>query len=266
MDKLLSIIIPVYNAFEYTKECIDSISRNTQNYEIILVDNGSNPPYLFDGSDNTIIIHTGENLGFPKAVNIGLKQAKGDYLCILNNDVIVTYQWGAKMIDHFDKADMVGPCTNSISGIQQVMLPEIYRNIEQMEKVVKASYSLNKGKYIPFHRLVAFCLMMKREVYETIGGLDEIYGMGNYEDDDYCLTAIDAGFKLAIASDVYIHHFGSVTHSLLNVEYAKLLKHNKKIFSDKWTEEKYKQVVKKHEDLWNKTEGGYLWRKESQKR
>jgi hypothetical protein len=61
------------------------------------------------------------------------------------------------------------------------------------------------------HRLVAFCMAMRREVVEKIGGLDESFGLGLFEDDDFCVRAWLGGFEAFIAKDVYIHHTGNVT-------------------------------------------------------
>lgn len=255
---LLSIIIPVHNALEYTQECVNSIHRHTHiPYEIIIVDNGSDDGTTewFQEEKNTKLLYQKENLGFPKAVNIGLKASTGNFLCVANNDLIFTPYWAERLIAHLDTADMVGPCTNSISGPQQVMMKDIYRNIEELDEIVEKSYLVNKGKSIPYHRLVGFCLLFKREVYEKIGGFNEIFGMGNYEDDDYCMKAIEYGFKLCIAQDVYIHHFGGTTHSLLNVQYNKLLKKNRKVFLQTW-EDKYERLVKEHKEKWMEVKNG----------
>ena len=92
----LSIIIVSYNVCSYLRQCLYSIYQtvNIQDIEVIVVDN-----YSFDNTCNMIteeypnvqIIRNHENLGFAKAVNIGLLHAKGEYLCILNPDTLVSY-------------------------------------------------------------------------------------------------------------------------------------------------------------------------------
>ena len=64
---------------------------------------------------------------------------------------------------------------------------------------------------IEVNRLVGFCLLIRREVIEAIGPLDEQFGIGCFEDDDYCLRAIAAGFKAVIAGDAFVHHYGGRT-------------------------------------------------------
>ena len=253
----VSIIIPVYNKLEMTHECINSIIRNTStkfdmDYEIIVIDNGSKEMYTNE-SLTIIKIRNETNLGFPMAVNQGIKRATGDIICILNNDTILTPDCLERLVYHLKDYDMVSPCTNYIlepypntkSGVQQVLVDN-YENKNELNEVANKFYEDNKYDSEPFHRLVFFCVIIKREVLEKVGLLNEVFSPGNFEDDDYCLRAIEKGFKLGIAKDVYIHHHGSVTHKLLNIEYHKLLAKNKKIFDGLWSDEKYKELMNKN--------------------
>ena len=227
---MFSIIIPVLNQLEMTLKCIESIEDNTKDFEIIIIDNGSDPPcpkYC------DTLIRNEENLGFPKAVNQGIEASNGDVVVILNNDVIVTDNWLYRLEWHLLKYDMVGPCTNSISGPQQVLISQ-YNNEQELNTAAMEFQLKNAFQSIPFHRIVFYCVAIKREVIDKIGLLDEIYSPGNYEDDDFCMRAIDAGFKLGIARDVYVHHFGSITHKALNLDYQELITRNRKIFNTKW--------------------------------
>lgn len=250
----ISIIIPYCNANEFTEECLRSIKKHTKDYEIILIDNGSKD--LLELSENEMsicLIRNEENLGFPKAVNQGLARAKGDYLCVLNNDIIVVPGWAERLIWHLECGiDVIGPRTNSISG-PQALLVDRYNNIEELNSESEILYKKEKHRRFPFHRLIAFCIIMRRWVYEMIGGFDEIFSPGNYEDDSYCLEAIDKGFKLAIANDVFIHHFGSITHKALDIDYISLLKRNQKIFESKWEKVKIKELSAKNTEAVNGT-------------
>ena len=236
---MISIIIPVHNQKDYTKACIESIEANTRDFELFVVDNGSKPPF------EKPCIRNEENLGFPKAVNQGIEVAKGDVIAILNNDVIVTKGWLEILQGHLSNGlDMVGPVTNSISGPQQVLIDQ-YDDLTTLYKAAEGLQEKKKGQSYPYHRLVFFCVAIKREVIDKIGLLDEIYTPGNCEDDDFCMTAIEAGFKLGIAEDCYVHHFRSVTHKAMDLDYRELLATNQRIFNDKWGD-KYKEMVKKN--------------------
>ncbi|MBK7500134.1 MAG: glycosyltransferase family 2 protein [Ignavibacteriales bacterium] len=88
---------------------------------------------------------------------------------------------------------------------------------------------------LQFPRVAFLCTLIKREVIEKIGGLDERFTPGNFEDDDFCLRAQLAGYKTVIAQDVFIHHFGSKSFKADGEKkYAERLKINHKIFVDKW--------------------------------
>src|ERR1700694_4931049 len=83
-------------------------------------------------------------------------------------------------------------------------------------------------------RLTGFCLRARREVLEQIGGFDEGYGLGFFEDDDLCVRAREAGFRLLVAQDVYVHHFGSRTFQGLGIDTRRQLEENFERFRAKW--------------------------------
>ena len=84
-------------------------------------------------------------------------------------------------------------------------------------------------------RLVGFCLLIRKEVLEMIGGLDEGYKTGNYEDDDLCLRSCVAGYRNIIARDVFVHHFGSMTFRENSLDYSETMNVNRTYFLQKWT-------------------------------
>ena len=86
---MILIIVPAYNQQDMTFECLSAVLKHTQDFEIILVDNGSEPPIKppFSGFIETRIIRNEENRGFPAAVNQGIRAAKGDIIILLNGVV-----------------------------------------------------------------------------------------------------------------------------------------------------------------------------------
>ena len=232
-----SIIIPVKDNEGLTENCIESIKANTKDYEIIIVDNGSKRPRTFGQK----YIRNNENLGFVKAVNQGIIASKGEIVVILNNDTIVTPNWIENLEYHFKDYDMVGPCTNSISGPQKIET-ETYEGNDQLYKFAKKFNKEHKGESMPWYRLVFYCVAIKREVINRLPLLDEQFTPGNFEDDDYCLRAIEAGFRLGIAQDTFIHHMGGATHKTLNIDFKKLMETNLAKFQKKWSEARYKEL------------------------
>jgi len=232
-----SIIIPVCGNQKLTFDCLDSIKENSSNYEVIIIDNSAVdiwPPDLH-------IIHNIKNLGFPVAVNQGIKAATGEIIIVLNNDTIVTPGWLEKFEAHLQNYDIVGPVSNNISGPQLVH----YEAGAAVSDIHSFSESLSRekaGAIYPWYCLVFFCVAIKRAVIDKIGLLDEDFSPGNFEDDDYCMRAIEAGFRLGIAEDIFIYHLGSVTHKTLNIDYENLINRNLTIFQKKWPQWKYQKM------------------------
>ena len=241
---LTSIIILCLNQIEYTRQCLQSIEKYTNvPYELIIVDNGSTDgtqAFLKDYEkkhNKCKIILNERNRGFAVGNNQGISSATGNYILLLNNDVIVTQNWLEKLIIHIESdpnIGMVGPVSNSVSGPQKVEHAPYGNDLNNMQKFAQNHSKKNNGKTQDKLRLVGFCLLIKRQVLDIIGGLDENYGNGNFEDDDLCLRSRIAGFQNLIAHDVFIHHFGSMTFKGNSMDYAASLKDNKKQFTQKW--------------------------------
>lgn len=235
---MFSIVIPVFNNHELTGLCLQSIADcPSMPHEIIIVDNGSDP--AISGAT----IRNDENFGFPIAVNQGIKASSGDVIIILNNDVIVTQNWLERFNYHLQKYDIVGACTNSISGPQQILIDR-YDDKQGLYEQASKFQDENLNSSIPFHRVVFFCVAIKRAVIDKIGYLDEVYSPGNFEDDDYCLRAIKSGFKCGIAKDIFVHHFGSSTFENISLEYGKLIEKNKRTFDAMWPEKVREELIK----------------------
>ena len=242
-NNLVSIIVLTFNQLEQTQLCLKSIERYTpQPYELILVNNGSTDGTLdylrkyADDHGNVCIIANKENLGFAAGNNQGLGLANGNYLLLLNNDTVVTEGWLGRMLSVFERyleVGIVGPVSNYVSGPQQVKGAS-YQNLEKMHHFAKQWSVEHKGQTIEFQRVVGFCLLAKREVIDRIGGLDERFGSGNFEDDDFCLRAAAAGYKARIALDAFIHHTGSQTFKGAGINYQQILERNWEIFKTKW--------------------------------
>ncbi|MBU2492303.1 MAG: glycosyltransferase [Bacteroidetes bacterium] len=239
-----SIIIPVYNQLETTQSTINSIYENTKgNFELVIVDNNSSDEikkYLRNleiQKPNVKTISNTRNLGFPKAVNQGIEFSEGKYIVIANNDIIVNKGWLNRFIDiaaNNEKAGIISGISNSVSGVQ-VDKNANYQTIDEMKTYAEKIRFENQNQYWEFPRVAFLCTLIKKEVIEKIGGLDERFSPGNYEDDDYCLRVQLAGYKTFIAKDVFIHHYGSKSFKADgNDKYEKLLNRNNNLFVEKW--------------------------------
>lgn len=238
-----SIIILTLNQLDHTKLCLQSIEQHTpESHELIIVDNGSTDGTLdyltkYASTHPSVrIISNKDNLGFAAGNNQGMTVAEGDFLLLLNNDTIVTEGWLGRMVSVFERyqhVGIVGPVSNNVSGPQQVKEAN-YDSLEKMHAFAKAWSMAHSGETTEFFRVVGFCLLVRREVIEKIGGLDEQFGSGNFEDDDFCLRAGAAGYGALIAKDSFVHHTGSQTFKGAKIDYQQSLERNWKIFKTKW--------------------------------
>lgn len=236
--KLASIIILAWNEVAYTRMCIESVQAHTsQPYELILVDNGSidgTPDYLAT-VHGAQVIRNEENLGFPKGVNQGIQAASGDYVLLLNNDTLVTEGWLDRLTACAESADdvgMVGPYSNYVVGDQLLKVP--YTETSQLPAFAARLAWRNRGRAVETMRLIGFCLLIKRSALERVGLLDEAFGIGTFEDDDLSMRMRMAGYRLLIAEDAFVHHFGSRTFIGQGVDTEGLLEGNFERFRTKW--------------------------------
>lgn len=240
----VSIIVLCYNQLSYTRQCVESILKNTAypNYELILVDNNSTDDtaaYLREievGNVNIRCILNKTNRGFAGGNNDGIDASTGEYIVLLNNDTLVTRGWMTSMVKHCSRGNVgiVGAVTNSIGNEAQIEVG--YSDVENMPAFAYDYTSKHMNETYPHDGILAmFCVMFSRRLVDKIGKLDENYGIGMFEDDDYSFAAKAAGFELILPEDVFIHHFGSVSFKKLQDEtHRKLFEKNKAYFEKKW--------------------------------
>lgn len=241
----VSIVVLCYNQLDYTKQCVDSILRETAypNYELILVDNCSKDDtanYLrgvVSEDERIKIVLNTTNRGFAGGNNDGIAVSDGEYIVLLNNDTIVTRGWLTAMVKRFrssSKVGVVGAVTNSIGNEAQI--PVTYQDVADMPAFAYDYTARHMGENYKHDGVLAmFCVMFSRKLTEEIGLLDENYGVGMFEDDDYSVAAERAGYELILPEDVFIHHFGSVSFKKLqDATYRKIFEANKAYFENKW--------------------------------
>ena len=167
--------------------------------------------------------------------NQGIVRATGDQILLLNNDTIVSTGWLCRLLRALESdpaIGLVGPCSNFVSGPQQVQAG--YENVGELDGFAWDWGKTHDGLRIEVNRLVGFCLLIKRAVVDAIGLLDERFGIGCFEDDDYCVRAIRAGYRAVIAGDAFVHHYGGRTFVGSGVDVGRLMSENQQRFQEKW--------------------------------
>jgi GT2 family glycosyltransferase len=239
----ISIVVLTYNNKDFTRLCLDSIFLKTgyPNFEVIVVDNASIDgtqemlkAYEKENSNLKVILNQ-NNEGFARGNNIGAQAASGDVIVFLNNDTVVTPGWLEGLQRHLQdpQIGMVGPVT-SFSG-NESRIPVDYVTLDEMDAFAEKYTSAHRGESFDIGILAFLCVAMRREVWEDVGGLDELFGVGMFEDDDYAIRVKEKGYRIVCAEDVFIHHAGAASFSKLDQSYYQMLFEKNRIkFEKKW--------------------------------
>ena len=219
------IIILNFNSYKDTIECIRSLENiSYSNYEIIIVDNNSMDNSVKEISNNCPnykLLLSLENLGYASGNNIGIKYALeqgAEYVCILNNDVIVKEDFLEPLIETFNTdrtIGMVGPCICEYSDRNTVQAMGAYINLYRglaMGQYEGQYYNQIDKRFIQVDYLGGACFVVKAEVFKTISLLPENYFLF-YEETEFCLRARKSEYKLVCISDSRVYHKRSATIS-----------------------------------------------------
>ena len=241
----ISVVVLTYNNWAYTEVCLDSLLLQTDYpgmLEIVVADNASSDETVERLKEWTAreprmkLVLNQSNLGFSAGNNTGLVASSGDYLVMLNNDTVVTRGWLLTLLRHFQadaQLGLLGPATNHIGNESKV--PVVYETIEQMPLAARQYTLAHMGELYPMKTLAFFCVMMPRAVYDCVGPMDENFGRGFFEDDDYSRRIEQQGLRLACADDVLVHHRLSASFDKVDGgERQALFDRNKAYYESKW--------------------------------
>ena len=240
----ISIVVVTHNGYhETTVPCLDSIFRLTGNedYEIIVVDNNSSdgtPDYLTElaGREPRLrCVPNAVNRGFAGGNNDGIRVASGNILVLLNNDTLVSEGWltGLRTALQEDVSiGLVGPVSNAVGNEQRIFTGGVTPSEILAEGAAWVRHS--RGDAFETERLGFFCVAFRRETADTIGLLDESYDLGFYEDDDYCVRALEAGYRLVCREDIFVYHRGGASFGKERKTTKNLLRKNRRLLEKKF--------------------------------
>jgi GT2 family glycosyltransferase len=262
----ISIVIPTHNRLDLTRQCVASIRRWTETpHEIVIVDNGSTDgtPAWAREEGLRVIPHT-QNHGVPTACNRGILASLGEYVLLLHNDTLVSPGWATRLLAHAQTdpgVGLVGPATNFATSSQQI--PVSYQTHDEYLVCAAERARAHRGAAAEMERLAGFCLLIPRHVIRMVGLLDERFGLGKLEDDDYCLRVRMAGYRILWAQDVLVHHDGHQSFGQLGDAFVEVLERNRRLFLEKWDIGRHLQPVETqapvstatHQDAWQMLAG-----------
>lgn len=229
--KILSIVIPIFNKYNFTKSCLNDLFHLPQDHEIIIVDNGSSDEtHSALDKNQEIVYHRNEqNLGFAKACNIGYGLASSDNVLFLNNDIRVKSNkdiWTQPLIEK---------CADALVGPTMGQLDNQLNFIQESNKVLSGK-SYMSGWCLAASKAVWKKLEIPRaslliEESSAPQIFSEEFGLAYFEDTDLSFRARQLGIKMEVV-DIPVVHFGKQTSSQLNTR--QLYQQARKIFVKKW--------------------------------
>jgi O-antigen biosynthesis protein len=270
MPPVLSVVVPSWNEPEKTVACFSSVSRHTAvPYELVWVDNGSsrkNVEYVSKAISSmrlpAKVIRLDTNLGFVKGTNTGLANVSSSsrFVVLLNNDTEVTSQWANKLLAPLldESVGAVGPITQS---------PIAWQSAANLNKRWKLGLPVFKGgcgrqsagKVVEYVRILSdgfqakyidpgsiplsfFCVALRSDTIAKVGTLDEDFGVGLGDDDEYCHRLRTYGYKLMVSLGTFVYHWHRTTFKALNLSVDSIRRKNVKTLHDKCEKNLARQV------------------------
>jgi GT2 family glycosyltransferase/glycosyltransferase involved in cell wall biosynthesis len=239
-----SIIIPVFNKAELTRDCLRSLLSivDVSTTEIIVVNNGSTDStaeLLTQCRDVIRVVDPGRNLGFVGGCNLGAAAANGGYLVFLNNDTILLPGWLDALVDTVERDTTIG-------AVGSMFIYPVGRLQEAGSIVWKDGSAHHYGggasplsrKFV-FARDVDYCsgasLLVRRDLFNELGGFDERYAPGYYEDVDLCFGIRTLGKRVVFQPESrLVHYEGGTSGTDLATGMKKFQTINHKKFVSKW--------------------------------
>ncbi|MDP2183786.1 MAG: glycosyltransferase family 2 protein [Actinomycetota bacterium] len=225
----VSIVVLTFNGLDMTRTCIDRLSATTEDYELIVVENGSSDGTVeyvrgLEREDERIrAVYNASNRGFAKGCNQGVRMAQHEHVCLLNNDTEPSVGWLDAMRDVFDKdvgavgAKLLYP-DNTIqhAGMVFVYRPGLMPHFLPDHRFRFAPSDLPEANVLEeVPAVTAACLLTTKHVWERVKGMDVAYGRAYYEDVDFNLKVRDTGWKVLYQPAATLVHKEKGTTSAL---------------------------------------------------
>ena len=255
----IAIVILTWNGIDLTRRCLETLRPESlpDHVQVVVVDNGSTdgtPDYVRE-LPRVTLIENGKNLGYAKAVNIGIRAANpGADVVLLNNDVeLIEPDW----LERLAAAAYSDPAVG-VTGVKIVREDGTlqhcgaYLPLDTMWGQQIGGGEVDVGQHAGMHEcesVVFACVHIKREALENVGLLSEDF-FAYFEDTDYCLRAKLAGFKVAVCGDIRVKHAENSSTKVNKVSHSDIFLASQETFRGKWgtylAENRYTRAVDWH--------------------
>jgi len=259
---LIDIVVPIHNRFDLLAECLTSIEEAAWEltYNIILIDNASTEEeadefYASLELPNLNILRNQQNLGFPRACNIAANRKRSPLIFFLNSDVVLDPGSINALVQEMDNPEV------GIAGMKLVFPIDsrgLRTDMRPQGKIQHIGMSFNI-KIVPIHHLVGWsednpkvnslrkvhavtgaAMMVRRSVWAKLGGFDEDYGHGSFEDVDFCIRAEKLGYNTHVVPEARAVHYTGATVEKYQIGFPMQMNHllflNKHLNNLAWSE------------------------------
>ncbi|WP_234730840.1 glycosyltransferase [Acidocella facilis] len=222
--KRVAIVMPIYRGVEVTQACIESVLAHRQaETDLLVLINDASPdeamaPMLagYAGLPNVVLLENGDNLGFVGSVNRGLALVKGSDVLLLNSDTVMF----AGGLDELLRVAAADPAIGTVTAMSSNATIFSYPSAELREaaladiswpELAALALAENAGLCVDVPTGHGFCMLIKAEVMARIGALDEAFGRGYGEENDFCARAAALGYRNVAAGGVIVEHKESIS-------------------------------------------------------
>lgn len=241
---LVSVVVVTYGGLPLTRRCLESLlgGETWPRLEVLVVDNASpdgTVAYVRERAardPRLRLLAQTSNLGFAAANNVGIAAARGELVMLLNNDTVVPPGLLGRLWRHLERDPEIGllcPTTNFCGN--EARIDADYDDLAHLPGFAAARARAHAGQNFDLAVAAMYCVLARRAVLAAVGPLDDAFGVGMFEDDDYSLRARAAGYRVVCAEDAYVHHVGQGSFQFLPPEeYQALWERNQRYFERKW--------------------------------
>lgn len=224
---LVSILIPTRNALPLVKRCIESLVAVTtyRRYEIILIDNGSDDPEALryfkslQDSGMATVMRDDRPFNYSALNNAATRLAKGELILLLNNDTeCVDGEWLSEMVSHAVRPEVGCVGAKLLYPDGNIQHVGVIMGVGGVAGHAFVGMSPETQGYFSRAKLLqaisgvtAACLLVKREIYDAVGGLDEVNLPVAYNDVDFCLKVVELGYRNILTPFSVLYHHESAT-------------------------------------------------------
>lgn len=207
-----SFIIVNWNGEAYIRECLDSFAhQSAKDFEIILVDNCSTDnsvAFVRQHFPDVVLVELDQNYGFAGGNNRGYQYATGEYIALVNNDVVLCREWLARMTEALEADEQTGCCASKIiiTGTDKIdSIGDIFTSAFSGTKQGEFESAQNFQTSKPMHGACAAAAIYKRKIIEQVGFFDEDFFL-NHEDTDLNMRIWLAGWKCLFVPEAIAYH------------------------------------------------------------